>query len=231
MRKLSHINTLADEVSEEFQKPLTIVKGFTQLLGAEQNKTNKEYVPIILTELNRAEKIIDSYIKLAKTESFPSRTISSKELLEVVIQTIQTYARNNQVHLHINKVRNLRIKGNMELLTESFNSIIKFCIDANDGSNKVIQINHYLKKNDVIFEVVLKEGNIKEEQIETLRHLPVLPNQQENAPLQAACTILFAHGGDIQLRDHLFKRKSLILTLPAQIKKRSTLRSKVVSTN
>lgn len=230
MKKLYHINTIADEVAREFQQPLTMVKGFTQLLGAEHNRANKEYVPIILTELNRAEKIIDSYIKLAKTETFTSKTLSSKELLDLISADIQMYANSHHMYFQINSDRNLRINGNLNLLAEAISTIIKFCIDSHDGSMKSLELNHYLQRTEVIFELVMKEGRAEKDPIKTLLQLQEIRTNEEHTPLYSAYTILLAHGGDLHYKNQLFK-KSLVLTLPAQIKKSNLVTRNVIHTN
>ncbi|NLP50425.1 HAMP domain-containing histidine kinase [Bacillus sp. RO1] len=230
MKKLYHINTIADEVSKEFQQPLTMVKGFIQLLGAEHNRANKEYVPIILTELNRAEKIIDSYIKLAKTETFSSRPLSSKELLDLVASDIQIYANSHNIDFQINSERNLRLNGNLNLLAESFSTIIRFCIHSNEGVTKRLQLNHYLQHTEVIFELVMKDGNAEKDPIKTLLQLQDLRPNEADTNLYSAYTILLAHGGDLQYRNQWI-RKSIILTLPAQVKKSDLVTRNVIRTN
>lgn len=230
MKKLYHINIMADEASKEFQKPLTMVKGFTQLLGAEQNNVNKEYVPIILQELNRAERIIDSYLKLAKAEMFPSRTISSKELLEVVIDGIHTYANNHNVQIKTKNMRNLRINGNMDMLVESMTNILKHCIDSNGGAFNRILLNHFLHRDDVVFEILLNCKGLEKEPVKSLMHLPAMLENEENAALYTAYTIFLAHGGDIHIKTRMFK-KILVLTLPAQMKKSEYASRKMIRTN
>ncbi|WP_404350340.1 histidine kinase dimerization/phospho-acceptor domain-containing protein [Sutcliffiella horikoshii] len=230
MKKLYHINTIADEVAREFQQPLTMVKGFTQLLGAEHNRANKEYVPIILTELNRAEKIIDSYIKLAKTETFTSKALSSKELLDLVSADIQMYANSHHLDFQINSERNLRINGNLNLLAEAISTIIKFCIQSDDGSMKSLQLNHYLQRTEVIFELVMKDGKAEKDPIKTLLQLQEIRTNEEHPPLYSAYTILLAHGGDLHFKNKWFK-KCLVLTLPAQVKKSNLVTRNVIRTN
>lgn len=230
MKKLYHINVLADEASKEFHKPLTMIKGFTHLLGAEQNKANKEYVPIILEELHRAERIIDSYLNLAKAEMFPSRTISSKELLEYVLAGIFTYANNQNVQIKTKNIRNLRIKGNMEMLVESMTNILKHCIDSNGGAINRIHLNHFLHRNEVVFEILLNSKGIETEPVKSFLHLPAMLDKAENSALYTAYTTFLAHGGDIQIRTRMF-RNTLVLTLPAQVKKSEFASRKVIRTN
>ena len=62
------VSQLAASISHEVRNPLTVVKGFTQLLKT-QNLTPEsrdEYIKHILEELNRAQEIIDDYLTFAK---------------------------------------------------------------------------------------------------------------------------------------------------------------------
>ncbi|MGY0213768.1 histidine kinase dimerization/phospho-acceptor domain-containing protein, partial [Bacillus cereus] len=54
-----HINN--SSISHEVRNPLTVVKGFTQLLKTQNLTTESrdEYIKNILEELNRAQEIID----------------------------------------------------------------------------------------------------------------------------------------------------------------------------
>lgn len=229
MKKLYHINSMAEEASREFQKPLTMIKGFTHILGAEPNKANKEYVPIILEELQRAEGIVHSYLNLSKAEMFPSRTISSKELLDNVLAGIYTYAKNHNVEIKTKSVRNLRIKGNMEMLIESMTNILKYCIDSNDGAVKTIHLHHFLKRNEVVFEILLNSRDFENEPVKNLSHVPAVFEKEGSFTLNAAYTIFLAHGGDIQVKSKMFKR-ILVLTLPAQIKRSEYTGHKIIRT-
>ncbi|CAG9621792.1 histidine kinase dimerization/phospho-acceptor domain-containing protein [Sutcliffiella rhizosphaerae] len=214
LRKLSHLNELANEVTLEVNKPLTIVKGFAQLLGIQPNQVNKEYVPIILTELSRAERIFNSYLKLAQVEAPPSGYISSSKLLENVIDELYIYAKNNNVTIHVNSKRSWGVKGNMQILSESIITILKYCIDFHSGEMRNLSINHYLYHNEVTYEVNFPKGVKMKENFLTLRHLSTLIGSKTDQSLYSAYTLVLAHGGDVTLKRKIW-RKSMIISLPA----------------
>jgi hypothetical protein len=230
MRRLQHVTSIATDVSEEVHKPLTMVKGFTQLLGAEQNKTNREYVPIILSELDRAESIIHSYINQAKSsDTFPAKSLSSKELMEEVMDRLHTYAANNHIQLNGGPLQNLRLRGNMELLSESFTSILKICMDAMPATGGKIAVKNFRRGNDVIFEIVDVEGKMKEATLHLLENYQYPSENIHNDQVNPAFSVLFAHYGDIEVKRGFFRSNVIQLTLPAYIKKRSHLNHRVVS--
>lgn len=66
--KLAVIGELAAGTAHEIRNPLTSVKGFIQLLDRkyDQNAPEKEYIRIILSELDRVNEIIREFLLLSK---------------------------------------------------------------------------------------------------------------------------------------------------------------------
>lgn len=68
--KLQIISQLAASVSHEVRNPLTVTKGFLQLLQSHNisNEKKDEYIVLALSELKRAEEIINDYLAFAKAK-------------------------------------------------------------------------------------------------------------------------------------------------------------------
>lgn len=64
--KLSIISELAASVAHEIRNPLTVVRGFLQLLGGTVDPKKQQYMQTALSELDRAECIISDYLNFAK---------------------------------------------------------------------------------------------------------------------------------------------------------------------
>ena len=64
--KLNIVSELAASVAHEVRNPLTVVRGFIQLLESTEDVKNKDYMRLVLAELDRAEQIISDYLNLAK---------------------------------------------------------------------------------------------------------------------------------------------------------------------
>ncbi|WP_204417173.1 sensor histidine kinase [Bacillus tianshenii] len=230
MRRLQHVTSIAPDVSKEVHKPLTVIKGFTQLLGAEHNQMNKEYVPIILSELDRAESIINSYIKLAtSSETIPAKSFSSKELIEHVMVRLHTYATNNHIEIDSGPLPNLRLRGNMELLSESFTSILKICLDAMPVNGGKIAVKNFRRGNDVIFELVDVGRGMNAATLQFLENYQYPSEHIHNDQVNDAFSVLFTHNGDIRVKRGILRKNVIQLTLPAYIKKKSRLSHKAVS--
>ena len=72
--KLNIVSELAASVAHEVRNPLTVVRGFIQLLESTEDVKNKDYMRLVLAELDRAEQIISDYLNLAKLHKLRKRT-------------------------------------------------------------------------------------------------------------------------------------------------------------
>lgn len=73
LEKMEVVSQLAASISHEIRNPLTVVKGFLQLMKSKDilAETREQYINIALEELNRACAIIDDYLTFAKP--FPEK--------------------------------------------------------------------------------------------------------------------------------------------------------------
>lgn len=93
---LAAVSQLAAGVAHEVRNPLTVIKGFIQLL---QMKSDTEYFPLMLSEIERIETIIHEFLSIAKPEiiSFEKKNICF--ILENVVSLINTKAIMTNIHI------------------------------------------------------------------------------------------------------------------------------------
>ena len=66
-QKLEVVSHLAASISHEVRNPLTVSRGFLQLIESDlENKQTKEYMELAINELDRATEIINDYLTFAK---------------------------------------------------------------------------------------------------------------------------------------------------------------------
>jgi two-component system, sporulation sensor kinase B len=97
--KLNTLGELAASIAHEIRNPLTVVKGFLQLMQQEENGKNYEYLSLVLGELGRAESIINDYLNFAKPKFEKLEEFQLKEVLSEVIMLLDPLAVKQGVQL------------------------------------------------------------------------------------------------------------------------------------
>lgn len=130
--KVKIVSDMAAAVAHEIRNPLTAVKGFIQLLGADGiDKTERDYYKkISLEELERANQIISDYLSLAKPETETSDKIDVKEEIQYLSNVLLTFANYNNVQLKIAVDENMHIAGNRFKFRQALVNVGKNAIEA-----------------------------------------------------------------------------------------------------
>jgi PAS domain S-box-containing protein len=97
--KLSAVGQLAAGVAHEVRNPLTVLKGFTQMLHS-ADKKNAHYYQLMLSEVDRIESIIGEFLLLARPQETQFRNHELRSILQDVITLMDTKAVMNKVILH-----------------------------------------------------------------------------------------------------------------------------------
>lgn len=129
--KLALISELAASVAHEVRNPLTVVRGFVQLLREGVDTERKEYIKLVLAELDRAEFIISDYLNLARPQDEFIETFDAAEMMQEVNQVMFSYALMNQVQLKVHlEEQGLYIRGDKRKCKQALMNLIKNGIEA-----------------------------------------------------------------------------------------------------
>jgi len=97
------------EVAHELRQPLAIVGGFARRLGKALAATDsidldrqKQYVNIIITEIQRLEKILDRLIEFTKRDSITFQKINPNELIKYILGITESRIVEKNISLNIN---------------------------------------------------------------------------------------------------------------------------------
>ncbi|WP_417897936.1 ATP-binding protein [Bacillus haimaensis] len=133
--KLNTLGELAASIAHEVRNPLTVVKGFLQLMQKEDRKY--PYIPLVLSELGRAESIINDYLNFAKPEFKKIEQVNLAELITEVMMLLNPLAIKSGVSLDSYLEKNLYMDTDKNQLKQVLVNIIKNAIEATQQEGRV----------------------------------------------------------------------------------------------
>ncbi|MGM2611794.1 LytS/YhcK type 5TM receptor domain-containing protein [Bacillus cereus group sp. BceL008] len=215
MEKMEIVSQLAASISHEVRNPLTVVKGFTQLLKTSNltPESRDKYIDHILEELNRAQEIIDDYLTFAKPAPEKLDHISVEQELNRVINMIVPLCNMNTVHI-TKDFSNATIVGNKQHFQQCFLNLIKNGIEAmpNGGT---LNISSSISNNKVIIRIEDSGIGMSQEQINRFGE-PYFSTKTKGTGLgtMVAVKIIETMQGNLKIRSVMNKGTTLTITFP-----------------
>jgi two-component system, sporulation sensor kinase B len=99
--KLNILGELAASVAHEVRNPLTVVKGFLQLMKQREDTKDYEYLSLILSELGRAESIINDYLNFAKPQFNKVEEVPLVEVIKEILFLLDPLAAKQGIVLKL----------------------------------------------------------------------------------------------------------------------------------
>ncbi len=220
MKKLGELKTIsqmAASISHEVRNPLTVVRGFNQLLqNHDLTKEQKQlYIQLSLEELDRAESIIADYLTFAKPSLEHLKPLDVSKEIDYIVHVLNPYATMNNIFIHVEQEDDsLHIFGESKELRQSLINIIKNGIESMEPCGTLfIQLK---KENDSVIIVIKDTGKgMSTEQIEKLG-TPYYSTKDKGTGLgtMVAFSIIKAMQGEIEVESELGKGTSFSISIP-----------------
>ncbi|MBT2681227.1 two-component sensor histidine kinase [Bacillus sp. ISL-35] len=130
--KIEVVSQLAASVSHEVRNPLTVTRGFLQMLKDPSIEEEKRlyYLNTAIDELDRAETIIKDYLTFAKPQSGTASSICVKTEIEKALELIIPYANHFSVSIKKDLMEGMNISGEASKFHQCILNIIKNGIEA-----------------------------------------------------------------------------------------------------
>ncbi|MEC5186496.1 two-component system sporulation sensor kinase B [Geobacillus thermodenitrificans] len=217
MEKMEIVSQLAASISHEIRNPLTVVKGFIQLLQTEPlpREAKERYIRIALEEVERAEGIIHDYLTFAKPAPKETEPIDVAVELRKVLQMIAPMAHMHSVDLSSSLEHGIVI-GNVQYFQQCFLNLLKNSIEAmpNGGTLRVTVEN---QETSVVITVSDNGIGMTKEQVRRFGE-PYFSTKEKGTGLGAmvAVKIIEQMGGTWKVESTVQKGTTLTITLPAR---------------
>lgn len=141
--KKQTVSHLAASISHEVRNPLTVTRGFIQLLSGDVSPDlRKEYADIALKELDRATEVINDYLTFAKPVLEKMEKININEEMRHAINVITPLATMNGVQVQFSLLeQDYFTKGNSKRFQQCLINILKNGVEAiqDHGKLKITQ--------------------------------------------------------------------------------------------
>lgn len=208
-KQMEAASQLAASVAHEVRNPLSVTRGFLQLL---RHRTASEAEPLreALQELDHAHDIITNYLKYAKPEANDIKMLDAKELLRETVMILNPLLLAQGVTIDYRPEGELPIRGISSQLKQALITILKQRVHALAGQG-IIELQAYEEEE----QAVIRMTDDAKPFITTSFIMPEVPlaNQITDAGLIFAVRSIEAMNGKLVVR----KRKGgseLIIRLP-----------------
>jgi two-component system sporulation sensor kinase B len=215
--KMELVSQLAASISHEVRNPLTVIRGFIQLLRKEniEPSKRKEYIDITLGELDRAESIISGYLQFAKQGSSENMVLNLYKELDSIIKLMDPYALNKGVTL-LGQFENFNghILGNSGLFRQCILNIVKNALEVTPPNGKV-EVTVTCLKDTISIEIKDTGLGMNKEQIRRLGE-PYFSTKSQGTGLGMMVTYngIQHMGGVIDVESMIGQGTKFIITFP-----------------
>lgn len=135
--KLNALGEIAASIAHEIRNPLTVVKGFLQLIKQRDSGPSAAYIPLILNELARAETILNEYLSYAKPHLITSERVQVAAVIENIVMLLEPLSIIQGVQLESRLSVNPSVSGDRNQLQQALMNVTKNAIEATPSGGKV----------------------------------------------------------------------------------------------
>jgi two-component system sporulation sensor kinase B len=215
--KLNVLSELAASVAHEIRNPMTVARGFMQILSQSQVTEEKKhvYTSMVIEEIDRAQSIITDYLSFAKPEAEKLEPLNLSDLSSKLSNLILPYAAIRGVDIQIDLKSPLVIQANEEKIMQCLLNLTKNGIEAmtNGGA---LQIIGFKKGSNVILQITDTGVGMTAEQINRLgTPFYSTKNKSTGLSMMVSYRIIRTFGGLIEVTSEPNQGTCFTITLPA----------------
>ena len=220
--KFQMVHHLAASISHEVRNPLTVSRGFIQLLSDDDTspENRKEFVSITLKELDRATDIINNYLTFAKPVLEVNEKININEEIQQAINVISPLATMNGVEIEQKiddpEQNQFMSIGERKKFQQCLINVMKNGIESMKSKGGKLQIHLSGFQDTVKIEISDQGVGMSQEQIKRLGQ-PYFSNKETGTGLglMVSYSIVKGMNGTIEVSSEVGKGTCFRLNLPA----------------
>lgn len=137
--KMNMLSELAASFAHEIRNPLTVVRGFVQMMGQSHLPEDKRqfYNQLVLEEVDKAQSIINDYLTFAKPQFDETQLLDAKPVIAAAVESLQSYADLRGVTIETHLQERLMISANTDKFMQCIVHLCKNGIESMPGGGKL----------------------------------------------------------------------------------------------
>lgn len=213
--KLNLAGEIAAGVAHEIRNPLTVISGFTQMMGADEKSPFAYYYQLIDDEIERINLIINEFLLLSKPDTNEGKPIDFHQFLDKIMQLFTPQLRTVNISYKANwGATNYIIEGNSNRLIQVFINIMKNSMEAITENG---HINITTKNSEQSIVVTIEDNGIGMSQ-KVINNIfePFFTTKEQGTGLGMMISnkIIEEHGGNISIHSEMNLGTQIIIELP-----------------
>lgn len=215
LEKMEVVSQLAASISHEVRNPLTVVKGFIDLLKAPNlsQEVREQYFQHVVRELQTAETIISDYLAYAKPATEEIGIILIDREIRSIIDMTKPLANMNSVKISEELEPGITL-GNIQHFKQCFLNLIKNSIEAMPNGGE-LRIDTLVNKFDIIIKISDNGVGMSNEQINRFGE-PYYSTKEKGTGLGSMVVVktIETMNGKLKINSVLNKGTTIRITLP-----------------
>ncbi|RJQ52424.1 MAG: PAS domain S-box protein [Nitrospiraceae bacterium] len=231
VEKLSALGRLTANVAHEIRNPLTSIGGYARRLGrkAPEGAAEREYAEIIITEVNRLEKILRSVLAFSRGVRLSLKTHDIVEVIDESLRTFELICRERSIRIKKMPADDLpQILVDREQIREVINNIVSNAVDSMSGGGTLtVSVRKEVRNEAPYLNIEISDTGegIPEDKLkmvfEPFFTTKVL-EQGTGLGLAISKKIVEDHGGFIGVKSSVGKGTTFSLYIPFQTEEKSS---------
>ncbi|MCP1158685.1 ATP-binding protein [Bacillus infantis] len=218
--KLTMVGQMAAAIAHEIRNPLTTVRGFIQYLSEKTTDDQvKSFSPLILEELDRTNKIITDYLKIAKPEQFNLTVMNLEKVVRDSVDLLRPLANYIDTSILFEEQGHHFVRGDEHHLKQAIMNVIKNAIESTEKDGQIqITIQANQLSNTVSLKVIDNGIGMTEEQLKKIG-LPFYTTKSKGTGLGSMVTnkIVREMDGRIEYESEVNRGTAVTIILPLQL--------------
>ena len=154
IEKIRIIGEMAAGVAHEVRNPLTIVKGFLQVISENDDLSGyKDIFALMIDEMNRVNNIISEFLDIAKVKPNKIEFNDLNGIIKTLNPLLETRAlkENKFIHLELSRIPTIKIDQNE--IRQLLLNMVSNSLDAMKPHDSVV-LKTYIKEGTVVLSII-----------------------------------------------------------------------------